>query len=310
MRCNPVFRRELTVGSRSIRLMVILFAFNSILAVVALFNMYSVADQVRKTAEIQYSQFLDLYIFVSSIEFIMILFIMPALTATSISSEREHQTLDLMMTTVMEPADIVLGKLASSIVTMLVLAVSALPVQAMAFVYGGVTLRDIIILFLCHVSVTVLTGSIGIFYSSLFRRSTVSTVCTYVTVIMMTVGTIAINLFAYRMALQTGDSYGTALDAAETISSGIWRYLLLLNPAISFYNIVNGQAGNGSMSKWIEPLFGTFPDNLITHHWTACSLLLQLMIASSLVAIAISAVKPGKNGFKTLTSCGRRMSDI
>ena len=50
----------MTVGSRSIRMMAILFVFNSILAAVALFNMYSVAEQVRTTAEIQYSQFLDL----------------------------------------------------------------------------------------------------------------------------------------------------------------------------------------------------------------------------------------------------------
>ena len=119
----------MTVGSRSIRMMAILFVFNSILAAVALFNMYSVAEQVRTTAEIQYSQFLDLYTFVSSIEFIMLLFIMPALTASSISGERERQTLELMLTTTMEPRDMVLGKLASSLVTMLVLAVSALPVQ-------------------------------------------------------------------------------------------------------------------------------------------------------------------------------------
>lgn len=41
----------MTVGSRSIRMMAILFVFNSILAAVALFNMYSVAEQVRTTAE-------------------------------------------------------------------------------------------------------------------------------------------------------------------------------------------------------------------------------------------------------------------
>lgn len=35
----------MTVGSRSIRMMAILFVFNSILAAVALFNMYSVAER-------------------------------------------------------------------------------------------------------------------------------------------------------------------------------------------------------------------------------------------------------------------------
>ena len=57
MRWNPVFRREMTVGSRSIRMMAILFVFNSILAAVALFNMYSVAEQVRTTAGISIRSF-------------------------------------------------------------------------------------------------------------------------------------------------------------------------------------------------------------------------------------------------------------
>lgn len=294
MKWNPVFRREMTVGSRSIRMMAILLIFNSILAAAALFNLFSLSDQVRATAEIQYSQFLDLYTFVSSIEFIMLLFIMPALTASSISGERERQTLELMLTTTMEPRDMVLGKLASSLVTMLVLAVSALPVQALVFVYGGVTLRDIGMLFLCHVAVALLTGGIGMFYSALLRRSTVSTVCSYVTVVLLTAGTMAVNLFAYRMALQAADTYSAALNAAEMASSGVFRYLFLFNPAVSFYNVINGQAGSGDMKKWFEPLFGAFPDNWITAHWTACSLMLQCLLAIILIAAAVWAVTPGK----------------
>lgn len=297
MRWNPVFRREMTVGSRSIRMMAILFVFNSILAAVALFNMFSVADQVRTTAEIQYSQFLDLYTFVSSIEFIMLLFIMPALTASSISGERERQTLELMLTTTMEPRDMVLGKLASSLVTMLVLAVSALPIQALVFVYGGVTLWDIGMLFLCHGVVALLTGGIGMFYSAVLRRSTVSTVCAYVTVVLLTAGTMAVNLFAYQMALRAAESYSAALNTAEMASSGILRYLFLFNPAVSFYNIVNGQAGSGDMKKWFEPLFGIFPDNLITAHWTACSLILQCVLAAVLIAAAVWAITPGRGNW-------------
>lgn len=294
MRWNPVFRREITVGSRSIRMMVIMFVFNSVLAATALFNMYSAAEQVRATAEIQYSQFLELYIFVSSIEFMMLLFIMPALTSGSISGERERQTLELMMTTAMDPGDIILGKLASSMATMLVLAISALPLQAMVFVYGGVAPFDIVMLFVCHLSVTLLTGSIGIFYSSLMRRSVASAVCTYVTVILMTAGTFAINLFSYRIALQASDSYGIASNASEMVSSGILRYLLLFNPAVSFYNVVNTQAGSGSMKKWIEPLFGTFPDNPVTVHWTVCSLMLQFATAAILIALAVWIITPRK----------------
>ena len=76
-------------------------------------------------------------------------------------------------------------------------------------------------LFLCHGVVAILTGSIGIFYSSVLRRSTVSTVCSYVTVVALTAGTMAVNLFAYRMALRAANSDSAILNASELASSGI-----------------------------------------------------------------------------------------
>ena len=134
---------ELMVSSRSIRTAMILFAFNGILALAALFNMYSVIAQVKISAEIQYSRFLDLYLFIAGIEFLLLMFIMPAITSSSISGERERQTLDLMLTTMMTPGQIVLGKLFSAFQTMALLIVSSLPIISMVFVYGGVSLKDL-----------------------------------------------------------------------------------------------------------------------------------------------------------------------
>ena len=65
MKMNPVYKRETTVSSRSFRLALIIMVFNGILALVALLNMYSVVARVKITAEIQYSSFLNLYVFVS-----------------------------------------------------------------------------------------------------------------------------------------------------------------------------------------------------------------------------------------------------
>lgn len=108
MKMNPVYKRETTVSSRSFRLALIIMVFNGILALVALLNMYSVVARVKITAEIQYSSFLNLYVFVSVVEFVMLMFIMPALTAGMRRGERERQTLDLMLTTTMKPSEIIL----------------------------------------------------------------------------------------------------------------------------------------------------------------------------------------------------------
>ena len=72
--------------------------------------MYSVIMQVKATANIQYSSFMDLYEFVTSMEFLLLMFIVPAVTASSISGERERQTLDLMLTTRMSAGQIVGGE--------------------------------------------------------------------------------------------------------------------------------------------------------------------------------------------------------
>ena len=115
MKQNPVYNREMRVSSRSMKLPLIIFLFNGILFLVTLLNMYSVIMQVKASASIQYSSFMELYEFVTSMEFILLMFIVPAVTASAISGERERQTLDLMLTTRMSAGQIVTGKLLSAL---------------------------------------------------------------------------------------------------------------------------------------------------------------------------------------------------
>ena len=176
---NPVYSREMKVSSRSIRLPLIIVLFNGILSMVTLLNMYSAVAQVESTAVIQYSSFMDMYEFVTTIEFILLMFIVPAVTAASISGERERQTLELMLTTQMTASQVVIGKLMSALSTLLLLIVSSFPAVAMVFVYGGITWQDILSLLMCYITVAFFAGSLGICFSALFKRSTISTVVTY-----------------------------------------------------------------------------------------------------------------------------------
>ena len=154
MKNNPVYKREMLVRSRSFRIPLIIMIFNGILAVVALLNMYQSIAQVKVSGSVRYENFLQLYAFVAALEFMLLMFIMPALTSASISGERERQTLDLMLTTCMTPADIVLGKLEAALGTMFLMVVSSLPILAMVFVYGGVTASDLLLLVCCRSAVS------------------------------------------------------------------------------------------------------------------------------------------------------------
>ena len=60
MKTNPVYRREMMVSARSLRMPLIITVFNSILAIVALLNMYSNVMQVRLTADVECGSFLGI----------------------------------------------------------------------------------------------------------------------------------------------------------------------------------------------------------------------------------------------------------
>lgn len=302
MKINPVYTRETTVSARSFRLALILMAFNGILALVVLLNMYSVIAQVKLTAEIQYSSFLNLYVFVAVVEFVLLMFIVPALTSSSISGERERQTLDLMLTTIMKPSEIIFGKLAASISTMAMLILSSFPLLAVSFVYGGVTIYDVCTLILCYIAVALLAGSMGLCFSALFKRSTIATTVTYGVLIMIAAGTYAVNVFVLSIArMNMNSTYVTSIGSmAEQANSGGFLYLLLLNPVATFYVMINGQAGDNQVMSGLGSWFGPHPTNMVMDHWVLISILIQLALAAVFLMIAVVAVNPAKGGRKRI----------
>lgn len=296
MKMNPVYKRETMVGARSFRLAVIMLVFNGLLAVVALLSMYSVIARVQVTAEIRYSSFLELYSFVATMEFIMLVLIIPAITAGSISGERERQTLELMLTTKMTPGEIVIGKLMSSFSTVALLIVSSFPVLALVFVYGGVMIRDVGMLLLCYVSTAFLVGCLGICFSAVFKRSTLATVVSYCLIIVLVAGTYAVNRFALSLTKMAVDSYLLNVNSiTQQTNTGGLLYLLLLNPAVTFYVTINGQVGNDQAVNNITKWFGDRPASFVTEHWNLCSIILQLLLAGIFLWIAIRKVNPKKN---------------
>lgn len=292
---NPIYKREMTVSSRSFRLALALLVFNGILALVALLNMYSTMVQVRVTAEIQYTSFLDLYIFVAVLEFVMLIFIMPAITAGAISGERERRTLDLMLSTKISAGQIVLGKLAASLSTMSVLIVSSFPILALVFVYGGVTVRDIGMLLICYVAAALFAGSLGIYCSAVFRRTTFSTVVAYGLMGIIVAGTYGANQLALFFGRMPGGSYLTSTATeAVTGSSGGFLYLLLLNPTTTFVMTMLRLTGREQLGGGIASWFGNHGESIVSRNWVGCSVIIQVLMAILLIRMAVRAVTPGK----------------
>jgi len=287
---NPVYKREMTVSSRTMRVALIVFIFNIIVSAVALVNMYMMVERVKITSEMQYSAFLELYILVASIEFALLALIIPALTAGSISGERERQTLDLMLTTKMKPKDIILGKLTSSFQTIFILIISSFPMLSLVFIYGGVQLYEIFVLLFLFYTVGVLVGSFSIWFSAVFKRTVISTVVSYLVLVMLIGGTIGINYLAH--SIQTLRYMNYTMPVRFNVGGFI--YLMLLNPAVTFYGLINGQAGDQNAIYKLCNFFGTYEENFMIDHWIPISIVIQLLLAGIFLSLAVRAIDPLK----------------
>ena len=277
MTTNPVFSREMKISSRSIRLPLILAAFNIILAVFALASMTATINQARSDAIIDYAAFLTIFKYVAIIEFAMALFIMPALTAGSISGERERRTLDLMLTTKLTPGRIVIGKLLTNMYNVIVVLVSSLPVLALVFVYGGVTPGDFAVLMISFITVAFVTATIGTFASSFCSRSSASTAIAYALVLLLVGGTLGICILAFNLG-------GTA---------GGWFYMLLVNPAVTFYSAISSMTGNrGAVADMASQLGTTV--KMTSGFWFAAGTIIQIILGVLLTILSIRNLYPKK----------------
>ncbi len=296
MKSNPVYKRETTVRSRSLRMPLIIFAFNGILALTALLNMYQTVAQVRISSIIQYSTFLDLYAFVATLEFLLLMFIVPALTSGSISGERERQTLELLFTTKMSPGDIIMGKLFFAVEQLLVLVASSLPIVLLTFVYGSVDFIDLGLLLLSFTIVAFYAGGIGILFSSLLRRSTFSNVCTYGVLLFIVVGTYMLNFFLLNMdQIQISNMVlqpGMEKPVADT---GVAVWALLLNPVATFAEILGNQVSGGAGIISIRSYFGSNTGSFLLKYWIPISLAVQSVVSFLLIRCAVYCLNPVKN---------------
>jgi ABC-type transport system involved in multi-copper enzyme maturation permease subunit len=104
-------------------------------------------------------------------QLVLITFLSPTFTAGAIAGEKERQTYDILLTTLLRPRDIILGKLVSTQAYLCLMIVAALPVLSVVFLVGGVSLSQLFIGFgVCLLS-TLLMGSIALYRSAASRTT-------------------------------------------------------------------------------------------------------------------------------------------
>jgi len=187
---NPIVIKELRGRMRGWRAAVVLIVHLLLMSCFASFIYFVVAESTTSGGSGAVGQTIGQALFYSSylMLLVVVVFLSPAFTAGAISGERERQTLDLLMTTLLPTHSLVVGKLISSLAYIGLLILAALPIQSLAFVFGGVILPELLIGTLLLFVTALISGTVGLFISSLIKSSIASTVITYAVILLTTMG--------------------------------------------------------------------------------------------------------------------------
>lgn len=182
MRINPIVKKDLQVSSRSMRLAWGLFGYEAILAIAFLLAMLVIQDESRSLYSNGniYNAMVYLFPVIAIAQICIIALITPIITASSISGEKERQTFDVMLTTAMSPLAIVFGKVTSAVIRIMFYVLGSLPIMALSFVVGGLSWGTLLLYLATVLLLAVFSGSIGIFCSSICRKSITAVILSFV----------------------------------------------------------------------------------------------------------------------------------
>lgn len=139
---NPIVVRVVAAGGKRIRHMWARFAYLAVLFAVMVIaggdlvgTGSSLADLAKNASNI--------FFYVSVVQLALMSLIAPVFTAGAITQERDSNTFDILLTTPLSAAQIVLGTLLSRLFFVWLMLLSGLPVFAITMIYGGVTAYEI-----------------------------------------------------------------------------------------------------------------------------------------------------------------------
>lgn len=189
MRINPVVQKDLKTKLRGWRTPVLISSYVILLTAI-LFLFFSASNMMDPVYLRAFNPRLAVngYNLLIVFQFALLFLAVPAITATSISGERERQTLDLMLVTKTPPVKIITGKIIISIAHTMLLLISSMPVLGAVFFFGGIGFEDILKLLLFYVVTAFFVASLGVFVSTLFRRNIMSIITTYILAGLITFG--------------------------------------------------------------------------------------------------------------------------
>lgn len=178
---NPVVVRDLRVRMRGSRSYWHLAAYLGLLGLLALAGYMAATESgsgSMNPVEVQ-GRLQVFYYFIFFTLAGLVCLIAPALTAASITTEKQRLTLDLLVTTPMSSAELLTGKLVSSVAFLALLLAMSLPASALCVILGGATLGDVLRTYLLLALDGLVLSAVGLYMSCTQKNSMQALMSTY-----------------------------------------------------------------------------------------------------------------------------------
>lgn len=166
------------------------------------------------------------------VELFLVTFIAPAFSAGAISGERERQTYDLLRTTLLPARSLVGGKLFATLSYIFLLLLAAIPLQSIAFLFGGVSGTEVVLSFIVLLCTALLLGTLGVFFSAMTQRTLSASVLSYafalLSIIILPIGVLIVAPVVNGLG-------PVATDAVEATIYYLVGFLVATNPMATLF---------------------------------------------------------------------------
>lgn len=283
---NPIFAFSAIRRMRSARTPLLITLYSLLLALLAYFTVYGRFMGATVTlGDMRLS--VDGYAYMIMLQFALLVLVAPAMTAGSISGERERQTLDLLLVTNTGAVKLVLGKLLESFSFLALMVMCSLPMLSLVLITGGATFAQVLVSVAFLLLTALAALSVGLVCSSLFQRTVTATVMSYLSVFALGIVTL---LPLWHDVKRIGDLY----DAMNIVGGQLHTIeytpiSFTINPALGLFSLLAAQTQMFSSMLWqfSYSLANTFT-YLPFDHFLYCNM--AFLAAASVLLIAFAAL--------------------
>jgi ABC-type transport system involved in multi-copper enzyme maturation permease subunit len=237
LRENPVILKEMRTRMRGWRAFLSLATFVTLVGGIVgmVYLGFAAANSITPSINARREFGQALFYTIYGLELLAVCTMAPALTSGAISTEKEQQTWELLRTTLITERALVLGKLIAAISFIVLLLFATLPVMSISFLFGGITLSQVLVGALIMLLTAITFGSLGLLFSSLIRRTRVSIVLSQSVGMFFTIGLplFALVMYGFYEARTFSGTYTPPSPLEEIILLVTGWLIAITSPAVT-----------------------------------------------------------------------------